>query len=223
MSNLKIFFLILLNWSIIFIFKIPTASSTSTQDININFERIKREIKENTSKNTTNSEEKENDKQVNDRYGKYLAQRKRILEKDEKEMEKVESTTTVSVQHKEKDEEQAVDEGLQPSIIRPPTVENGYVESPVYQRQQLQYPYYYQNYQPYQYPNYGYCGNNQQYYYQTPSYYYPYYGNSYYQQPSWRRGNMPGNLFNLGLGGGFNIGPPGGGIGVGTGLDVNVG
>jgi len=60
MSNLKIFFLILLNWSIIFIFKIPTASSTSTQDININFERIKREIKENTSKNTTNSEEKEN-------------------------------------------------------------------------------------------------------------------------------------------------------------------
>jgi len=40
-----------------------------------------------------------------------LAQRKRILEKDEKEMEKVESTTTVSVQHKEKDEEQAVEEG----------------------------------------------------------------------------------------------------------------
>jgi len=60
MSTLQIFFLILLNFSTIFIFKIPTVSSTSTQDLNINLERIKREIKENTSKNTTNSEEKEN-------------------------------------------------------------------------------------------------------------------------------------------------------------------
>ncbi|CAK5028913.1 unnamed protein product [Meloidogyne enterolobii] len=111
MSTLRIFILILINFLTIFIFKIPSALSTSTQNLNINLERIKREIKENTSKNTTNSEEKENDKQVNDRYGKYLAQRKRILEKDENETEKFESTTTASVQHKEKDEEQVVDEG----------------------------------------------------------------------------------------------------------------
>ncbi|KAL7073081.1 hypothetical protein ACQ4LE_007773 [Meloidogyne hapla] len=209
--------IIFLNFFILI--KIPTVSSLSfTQDQNINFERFKKEIKENTSKNTTNNEEKEN---VNERYGKYLSQRKRILERDEKESEKTETTTTANV-NKAKDEEQVIDGSLQPSIIRQPVIENGYAETPTYYQQQQQYPYYYQNYQPYQYPNYyGYCGNNQQYYPQ--SYYYPYYGTSY-QQPSWGGGSsMPGNLFNFGLGGGFNIGPPGGGIGVGTGIDVNVG
>uniref|UniRef100_A0A1I8BK61 DUF148 domain-containing protein n=1 Tax=Meloidogyne hapla TaxID=6305 RepID=A0A1I8BK61_MELHA len=163
--------IIFLNFFILI--KIPTVSSLSfTQDQNINFERFKKEIKENTSKNTTNNEEKENAYNL--------------------------------------------------SIIRQPVIENGYAETPTYYQQQQQYPYYYQNYQPYQYPNYyGYCGNNQQYYPQ--SYYYPYYGTSY-QQPSWGGGSsMPGNLFNFGLGGGFNIGPPGGGIGVGTGIDVNKG
>ncbi|KAF7634750.1 hypothetical protein Mgra_00005784 [Meloidogyne graminicola] len=145
----------------------------------------------NTSRNAT--EENEN------------AQRKRILEKEGKETTELTTlTTTITItdeQHKEKDEEQDLDER---NLIN----ENRYQESPpIYYQQQQQYPYYYQNYRPYQqYPNYyWYCGNQQQqqYYYYYPNNY-PYYGGTY-QQPLWSGGSLPGNIFNLGLGGDHSI------------------